>query len=498
MTAIDTGSARQALIGLPDGAGYGEEPKLDQVYLPPSHLKAMDLSRSLVTGMCGAGKTFWWNALQRREVRRLIDRSSAVSALKDDTEVRAGFGGVAFRPNDYPEINIGANFIMRAHFIETREPNLVWRAVLARHLALSDHPLRQVKDWVAGVGWALEHPEEINRLFYENDREYDKKDKYFLILFDVLDQCLPRYVVDQCLPRWGYMRWAIRGLLQLAVDMRAYRRLRVKIFLRPDQLDKSIIADFPDVSKILASRIELSWPRRELYGLLWQLLANGERGKRFRKFLGGDWRRLDSRSGQGAYQLPRELADEEEQKSKFHQIVGPWMGPNLRRSVPYTWIPNRLSDAQGNVSPRSFLAALRAAAENTEAEHKDHRYALHYDSIKHGVREASRIRVGEIREDCPWVDRVLAPLSGMSVPLEFDEIADLWRYRRILEGLAEEEKEGGMKLPPKNLHRGADGVRIDLESLGIFQRLFDGRVNMPDVFRVGYGLGRKGGVKPVR
>ena len=40
--------------------------------------------------------------------------------------------------------------------------------------------------------------------------------------------------------------------------------------------------------------------------------------------------------------------------------------------------------------------------------------------------------------------------------------------------------------------------RDDLEALSIFQRLLDGRVNIPDVFRVGYGLGRRGGVKPAR
>ena len=32
----------------------------------------------------------------------------------------------------------------------------------------------------------------------------------------------------------------------------------------------------------------------------------------------------------------------------------------------------------------------------------------------------------------------------------------------------------------------------------VFLSLRDGRVNVPDVFRVGYGLGRRGGVKPVR
>jgi hypothetical protein len=55
-----------------------------------------------------------------------------------------------------------------------------------------------------------------------------------------------------------------------------------------------------------------------------------------------------------------------------------------------------------------------------------------------------------------------------------------------------------VKLPPRHVDQGPDGVRRDLESLGIFLRLHDGRVHIPDVFRVGYGLGRKGGVRPIQ
>lgn len=482
MTVVDAETARQALAGLPEGASYGEKSRLEHVYLPPSHLKAMDLNRSVVTGMRGAGKTFWWGALQKPEVRRLIDSASTISTLKDDTKVRAGFG-TAPRPRDYPGADVLARLMLDG------EPRIVWRTVLARHLARSEHPLRANLDWSECVGWVSDNPEEIDRLFYERDDEYRRKGRYFLILFDALDRCAND---------WLDMYLAIRGLLQIALDMRAYRRLRVKIFLRLDQIDESMIADFPDASKILASKIELSWPRRELYGLLWHQLANGKHGKRFREFLGGDWRPVRPRRKKKAYQLPRELADENKQKEKFHVIAGKWMGTNVRRGFPYTWVPNHLGDTQGNVSPRSFLVALRAAARHTEEDHRAHPYALHYNSIKHGVSEASRRRVDEIREDYPWVDRVLKPLAGMSVPLEFGEIAALWHDRRILEELIEEEKEYGVKLPPQYLHHGADGVRVDLESLGIFRRLLDGRVNMPDVFRIGYGLGRKGGVKPVR
>ncbi|MXY16044.1 MAG: hypothetical protein F4Y57_03335, partial [Acidobacteria bacterium] len=64
--------------------------------------------------------------------------------------------------------------------------------------------------------------------------------------------------------------------------------------------------------------------------------------------------------------------------------------------------------------------------------------------------------------------------------------------------LKAEVKQKGGKLPPSHIDDGPNGVRRDLEALGVFQRMSDGRVNVPDLFRVGYGLRRKGGVKPIR
>ena len=96
------------------------------------------------------------------------------------------------------------------------------------------------------------------------------------------------------------------------------------------------------------------------------------------------------------------------------------------------------------------------------------------------------------------MDRVLTPLQGVVVPCGFDEIADRWRTSGVLDRLTEEVEQNVVKLPPSRIEEGPDGVRRDLESLGVFQRMRDGRVNVPDVFRVGYGLGRKGGVKPIR
>ena len=115
-----------------------------------------------------------------------------------------------------------------------------------------------------------------------------------------------------------------------------------------------------------------------------------------------------------------------------------------KRGFPYTWIPNHLADTEGRVSPRSFLAALKTAAEDTADRHPDHNHALHYDSIKRGVQEASKTRVLEIQEDYPWVHQILSPLGGMTVPCEFEEIAKRWD----LAPLAEAVEQGRGKVAP--------------------------------------------------
>lgn len=214
----------------------------------------------------------------------------------------------------------------------------------------------------------------------------------------------------------------------------------------------------------------------------------------------GDWPTVGGPDGVPFFAVPRPLtSDRGLQRELFHSaITGPWMANVRKRGFPYTWIPNHLADAYGIVSPRSFIAALGAAAFDTAERHPDHAFALHYDSVKRGVREASTIRAPEIREGYPWIDRLLQPLSGIVVPCAFEEIAAIWDSGEILSRLTNEIGQDEVRLPPRNLERGAIGIREDLESLGVFRRLRDERVDIPDVYRVRYGLGRKGGLKPVK
>ena len=486
-------TARRALVELPEETRYGTAPALHEVYLPRSHLKALHPDNPMVSGLRGAGKTFWWSALQDPSVRGLVGEqagrlpSTGTTVLNRNTVVRAGFGERRAL-NEYPNKEVVSRLMK-----DGVEPRIIWRTVQAWHLVHfgeDDHPLERQSSWEARTRYVAENPEATERLFRDRDAEFEWKGIYFLILFDALDRC-----ADD----WRDTYRAVRGLLQTTLELRSYRWLRAKVFLRSDQIKEGKVADFPDASKLLASAVDLNWPRHELYGLLWHYLVNGENGDLFRGMLAGDkWTPtiVDNRK---LYAVPRRLiANESRQREKFGAIAGPFMGRDRRRGVPYSWIANHLEDTKGRVSPRSFLAALRSAAVDTATRHPEHGYALHYESIKRGVREASRIRIREVQEDYPWVHEVLDSLKGMLVPCTFDAVAERWRRDRIVERLAEDAGRDDLKLPPRNIDRGSDGVREDLESLGIFLRMRDGRVNIPDVFRVGFGLGRRGGVKPVR
>ncbi len=491
--ALPPQKMRQLLLSaLPEDTSFhGAAPEPRVVYFPSSHLKALRPNAMIVSGMRGAGKSFWWAALQRPEIRRLVERGDPNAEIRHDTEIALGFGET-HNPEKYPDRDTLQQLLASSD----GDARLVWRTVVVRQLMPADDRGRAWPGtWREWVYWVRANPEQVSRILAEKDAALANRHTWHLTLFDALD----RSAND-----WETMHRLIRGILQLALDFRPYARLRVKCFLREDQLDESRIGDFPDASKVLASRVDLTWSSEDLYGMLWQHLANAkhEYAEVFRSeaetVLARKFQSIplspDSQTG-AIYRVPP--AAPERSRSLFHKLAGEWMGRDPRRGFPYTWVPNHLADARGRTSPRSFLIALRVAASDTDTRYPEHQFALHYESIKRGVQEASKIRVNELKEDYPWVDILMKPLHGLTVPCEFSAITQRWRKDPDADRLQDrlQQVQGG--LPPAHLDEGFPGIRQDLEELGVFLRLRDGRVNIPDVFRVAYGLGRKGGVPPV-
>jgi len=477
-------SARDAILdALPQETSlFGSAPEPRFTHVPASHAKALHPDVQVVVGMRGSGKSFWWAALQEEALRRLVAARARGLELFRNTIVLAGYGEKP-RPNEYP----GRDTLEQ--LLESYEPRAIWRAVLLHALRgldrtrLNQTPGPDPGDWKRRVIQTQDHPEVVERFLAALDDQLDKESRHAIVVFDALDRSASS---------WEAVYRLVRGLLQVALDLRPYRRLRVKCFLRTDQFDEARLGDFPDASKVLSARVDLFWPAHELYAMFFQYLGNADR-EDFRREIEKQFR-LTWREEDGVFIPPNELLrDTSLQRDFFHAITGPWMGRDRRRGFPYTWVVGHLADAHGQTSPRSFLAALRAAAEDSKERHPQHDWPLHYESIKRGVQRASGIRRQELQEDYPWVDALMKPLEGQVVPCPFETIAAVWRETR-----ASEKLKAGGRLPPASLAQGPEGLRRDLEELGIFQRMRDGRVNIPDVYRVAYGVGRRGGVKPIK
>ncbi|MCX8516526.1 MAG: hypothetical protein ORN29_00340 [Rhodoferax sp.] len=84
----------------------------------------------------------------------------------------------------------------------------------------------------------------------------------------------------------------------------------------------------------------------------------------------------------------------------------------------------------------------------------------------------------------------MKPIKGLTVPCEFSVILNQWSNRSTSDFVGNISSA----LPPQHADQGWEGVRKDLERIGIFVSMKDGRVNLPDLYRVGFGLGRRGGV----
>lgn len=477
MAASDVRAALQQALPIDTSLSGAALPR-EHLYVPPTHLKALRPECQLVVGTRGAGKSVWTAALHDTQLREAL--GSSVPEL-DRTSIGIGF---AERPalDCYPDADTLDSLLK-----EDYDPYHVWRAVMVRWVAglgPVEHAVPN-SSWLATVSWVASSPEEVARLMQGVSRRLEREDRYSLMLFDALDRVSSN---------WMQMDRIVRSLLRAVLWMKAYPRLLSKVFLREDQLERTV-SDFPDASKLLATRAELTWARHDLHGLLWQYLVNasGTHGELLRTLYAE--RVGEQPQGLSGRFVLHEGAKREtdEQRALFSALAGGWMGRDRRRGVPYTWVVSHLADGQGRTSPRSFLAAIRQAAEETESRYPDHECALHYESIKRGVRRASEIRVDELAEDYPWVREVLAPLAGLIVPIAFDRVQQHWD-KHFPGGAGSLSQAGG--LPPQHQSLGWDGVKSDLLRIGVFEQRRDSRIDMPDLYRVGFGLGRRGGIKP--
>jgi hypothetical protein len=467
---------RQAILEtLPvDVAESGRSTDPESIYIPPGHIKALHLDCSLIIGARGVGKSFWTGVLANRQSRILLGES----VIRDLQNIEAGIGFAnTTNIKAYPDPEI---FVQ---LLSNFEPYDIWRGVIGRWLGgILGNSEIPVSGWDSTVQWIKENPEKLATLLEHSGDHLANEGKKGLIVFDALD----RTSHD-----WATMDTTLRGLLRAILWLKRHPGLYAKVFLREDQFARTV-ADFPDASKLLNTKQELNWAAHDLHGMLWQRLCNakGHHGDCLRSTYSevvGSPPIQNSEIWQLANEIKR---DTEKQKALFEKLSGPWMGRDHRRGAPYSWVVGHLADGNGRVSPRSFIAGIRAAAQHSEERYANHDFALHYEGIKTGIQAASKIRVeNEIGEEYDWVPKIMKPLAGLSVPCDFAIIKERWEIYFRNNSIQSDT------LPPQASDW--EGKFEELKRLGIFETMRDGRANLPDLYRVGFGIGRRGGVKPI-
>ncbi len=263
-----------------------------------------------------------------------------------------------------------------------------------------------------------------------------------------------------------------------------YRRIRPKVFVREDLFQASLSA-FPDASKLDARSVSIEWRVEDLYRVLIKHMANTS--EELKIWVEASRRGIPlTHEGALGWMPPAALPEtgKGSQKDFVDHLVGELMGSGANKGLTYRWIPNRLQDAHARVVPRSILSLVRYAADYALA-HGPKAQSLRLlapPELQGALERTSKRRVNELREEFPVVAR-LENLRGQTVMLA----------RKVaVEALSRTTKVGD--------EHGDDGERVlrTLIELGVLSERGEDRIDVPDIYRYGFDILRKGGVKRPR
>jgi hypothetical protein len=445
----------------------------DRVFTPDSHRSILDLSRQLVVGNRGMGKSLWTHALLNSEVRQHVAEVYRQPNLTK-TIVVIGFNG-SDKLLDVAPTRESIGRALENNFSEDD----IWRAVIFRAVRIiTESP--EEKHLNSTLLKLKKFPNLFEEALSSADDILAEEGKTILILFDALDR-----LADN----WKNIRSLTSSLMKRALGLKSFKSFRTKIFIRPDQYADASIFQFPDGSKLKSEHVNLSWQPQELFGLLLFEVCRNKLAKQELSALADD---IDAGAAL-RFSGHRNRPAQEEQKSLINALAGTYMGADARRGRVYTWVPLHLSDAKNACSPRTFLTAWKNAAEHEPAPLG--RVVDHLGLIE-GVRQASSVRLEELREDYRWIDEALAALKGQFVPISKDELLEIWEQSQVVQQILTEARSGKW-LTPVDLASNTDNSAALLEamkSIAVMEERSNGKINVPDIFRVEAGIMRKGGV----
>lgn len=461
-----------------------DKAKLRDVFAPTAHSTALDPATTLVLGARGAGKSFWASVLYNQDTKQLASDLYPRLGL-DRLRVQIGFGGVGRAGTSKPVID---ELVPLGREKTTADP--FWRAVIVGAVLKVIEPDR--KHTPAEMLARFADPQDWADAMAEVDDELTGRGETLLIIFDALDAISED---------WGRLSGLIDALMRSVWELRGFNAIRAKLFMRPDQLSELTLR-FVELPKLRSGAAKLGWSQADLYGLMFARLAYDEGAKEaFGRFL--DARALGRPPERQEELRSWKLSSNEAQQEKlFEAMAGNFMGAGPRKGKTFDWPYNHLADGLGDVTPRSFLILMQNAAEQSQSRGAGDLILLP-QTIRDGLREASKVRIDQLNTEYPWIKRVLQPLAGLRVPAEPEVFFDAWIENATVEAAVKIARKENA-LPPVSIDRPWKTNLSDKEpdlaerltKMGVLTSRPDGRYDMPDLFRIGAALLKKGGVTP--
>ena len=499
MNSQEAALLRAELLGVTQNWQSEDKPtQATDIFFPTAHVRALALDRPLVIGMRGAGKSFWSEVLTSTALRPAMTRFvKGYDKLRFVGSIRWDVDGGAF----------STRLPSRTHLEslqETLEPRVLWLALVLNELralceergvAVNMPNPRMVGGWTEVLRWAARNPDALRLSLEQINLVLAQSGEVALVVFDALDR-----MQEQLAQSVDYLR----GLLQLLLDARQLKGLRLKVFLREDMTNMPSVLSFPDASKLINEAVHLKWTREDIYALHWHKLAQGSR--RLQSLLSDAFGppQLQLSDGYWHEVLIQSPPDAGKLTELLKLLAPPYMGSSPTKGHVYTWWYKHLADGKDRVSPRTFAASLKEALQASQRPHSVS--VLMPAGIQNGVRAASDARVEELKEDYFWVGTALAAFNDRSTPISVKEIYGVWSIG--LNGtptprLISEQCSAKNVLVPwdegDRLTSNSQKLRDTLVELGILiLRDDDTRLDMPDIYRLGYRIRKRGGVSPRR
>jgi hypothetical protein len=474
---LDFSAIREALTGfdLSSRVEPNETIEDERAFLPKGHRGVLDLRRQLVVGNRGVGKSFWTHALLSPVLR---DRLAKVYGHRQlaKADVVIGFNGSNKVSPTAPTIDEITDLLDRG-----MEPAVIWRAVLVRiAMKYAQTNGGQNQSSLPDVIRRLhDDPNYYSIMLSAADDELARTESTLLVVFDALDRLGRDWISSGKLTQ---------ALLSLAVGLQSFGSIRVKIFMRIDQFSDQELFLFPDSSKIKNDHVNLIWHAAELYGLLLFELVRDDESRNMLEILAVHENASEA--------LPKSGVDSsayvEAQTRLINGIAGEFMGSNKKQGRVYTWVPLHLSDTTNTCSPRTFLTAWKKAAEHHPVPEGK---AVDHLGLLDGVRSASKSRLEELYEDYPWIKPALGALRRQFVPMEKEQLLEIWQEQGVIGSIQENAARAPKYTPVKFLAGDELAALLSaMRDVGVIEERANGKINVPDIFRVEAEILRRGGV----